>query len=122
MVALPLKLVLLALASLAAAHDMGLPVNPALGVPGFPDCRNPRVEAGEVMTSLLEADAALVCGQRAAPNDAIRVGTIGDSITAGVHSSGERQPEHCSAGFCSLPTPSRPIRIVLPHAQLLIRP
>ena len=26
------------LPALAAAHSMGLPINPALGVPGFPDC------------------------------------------------------------------------------------
>lgn len=73
---------------LAAAHDMGLPVNPRLGVPGFPDCRNPRLAAGEVMT-VEEAAMAIECAQKEAPNDAIRIGTVGDSITAGVHSTGE---------------------------------
>merc|ERR1712166_1620625 len=73
------------LAAPVAAHDEDMPINPALGVPGFPDCvrAHPELE-------LCVADAAddLICAQKEAPEDAIKIGCIGDSITAGVHSSG----------------------------------
>lgn len=75
---------LAALVAVALGHD-GLPINPALGVPGFPDCIHPGSPSGDV-----DGNAhALVCHQR--PKDhasQLSVGCIGDSITAGVHSSG----------------------------------
>jgi lysophospholipase L1-like esterase len=43
----------------------------------------------------MDVDAAahdLVCAQKAAPEDAIRIACVGDSITAGVHSSGGNHP------------------------------
>jgi acyl-CoA thioesterase-1 len=69
----------------AATHDAVLPVNPQLGVPGFPDCvrRNPTVRMG-----IEEASLDLECGRNTAPAGAIRIACVGDSITAGVHSSG----------------------------------
>lgn len=67
------------------AHDEGLHVNTVLGVPGFPDCR--RSQPGKNF-SVTEAAADLVCSQRAAFTDSIKVACVGDSITAGVHSSG----------------------------------
>lgn len=76
---------LLALLGAAAAHDDDFPINPALGVPGFPDCINPKVGLGKPVE---EAAMDLVCSQRAAPATAIKIGCVGDSITAGVHSSG----------------------------------
>lgn len=65
------------------AHDM-LPANPSLGVPGFPDCR--RVHP-ELDLHVEEAALDLVCTQRAGVG-AIKIGCVGDSITAGAHSSG----------------------------------
>ena len=76
---------------MCAAHD-GLPINPALGVPGFPNCKLPEgVNAADLTVD--EAAHMLVCHQnRGASNDTIKVGCIGDSITAGVHSSGGIHP------------------------------
>jgi hypothetical protein len=60
-----------------------LPVNPLLGVPGFPDCvRDQRAVANGVAPEL-----ALNCST-AHKAGLIQIGTIGDSITAGVHSTG----------------------------------
>lgn len=76
------------LAAVAAHDDISMPVNPSLGVPGFPDCtrlhplRNLSVEA---------AAMDLRCEQKGAA-DAIKIGCVGDSITAGVHSSGGIHP------------------------------
>ena len=60
-----------------------LPVNPLLGVPGFPDC----VKDERAVANGVAPEFALNCSvsQRAG---LIQVGTIGDSITAGVHSTG----------------------------------
>jgi lysophospholipase L1-like esterase len=71
------------------SHDADLPVNPLLGVPGFPDCVRAHPDA-----ELDVEDAAndLVCHQKSASKDAIRIGMIGDSITAGVCSSGGDHP------------------------------
>lgn len=72
--------------SVITAHDLGSNViNPMLGVGGFPDCVriHPELELSEE-----EAALDLRCYQKDAPEDAIRIGTIGDSITAGVHSTG----------------------------------
>jgi lysophospholipase L1-like esterase len=71
------------------AHDDDFPINAELGVPGFPDCKrgHPELE--------LDVEGAaddLVCSQKEAPNDAIKIGCIGDSITAGVCSSGGDHP------------------------------
>jgi lysophospholipase L1-like esterase len=71
------------------AHDDGLPINPMLGVPGFPDCVRAHPEAD---LDVAEAADDLVCNQKKASNDAIRIGMIGDSITAGVCSSGGNHP------------------------------
>jgi len=60
-----------------------LPINKELGVPGFPDCVNPYV------SDSLEKNAfALECDQKKTNGTQITIGCIGDSITAGVHSSG----------------------------------
>ena len=52
---------------------------------GFPDCvrAHPELEL-----SVEDAAMDLVCTQRPAAAGAIRIGCVGDSITAGVHSSG----------------------------------
>lgn len=68
-----------------SAHDITLPINPELGVPGFPDCTNPNLSSNSTVE---EAASALICSQKSTPDGVIRIGTIGDSITAGVHSSG----------------------------------
>lgn len=75
-------------APLCWAHD-GLPVNPALGVPGFPDCvqTNPHFRVATDMDVDRNAHT-LRCAPRPARTDQIRVACVGDSITAGVHSSG----------------------------------
>ena len=76
--------------SLGAAHDASLPLNPALGVPGYPDCR--RAQGDRTGASVAEAALELVCEQRVAHADSIRIACVGDSITAGVHSSGGVHP------------------------------
>jgi lysophospholipase L1-like esterase len=82
----------LALAWLRAGNAHGdpklWPINPQLGVSGFPDCR--RVHPEWTHLSMEEASFDLDC---AAPrdrgeSDAIRIACVGDSITAGVHSTG----------------------------------
>eukprot|EP00035_Acanthoeca_spectabilis_P020900 m.435162 g.435162 ORF g.435162 m.435162 type:complete len:411 (-) comp17818_c0_seq1:77-1309(-) len=75
----------LALAMVAGClgHD-GLPINPALGVPGFPDCVNPSLAK---KSPLEKAIHELACSQKGTDGQ-IKIGTVGDSITAGVHSSG----------------------------------
>ena len=60
-------------------------MNPALGVPGFPDCQID----GDAVAAGAAPELALECAQK--PKDfggQIAIGTIGDSITAGVHSTG----------------------------------
>lgn len=70
---------------MATAHDYNLPINPELGVPGFPDC----VQKHNQNASVAEAALTLECAQKkTARDDVIRIGCIGDSITAGVHSTG----------------------------------
>jgi len=74
---------LLLTAALAHFPTSG-PINPALGVMGFPDCRRAHPDLP------LDAEAAevdLICPQRGTPG-AIKLAAVGDSITAGVHSSG----------------------------------
>jgi len=81
-----LTAVLLVLVAYTRAHDAHLPINPALGVPGFPDCVNPSNDPTN--STVAEAALNLVCAQKSSADGVIRIGTIGDSITAGVHSSG----------------------------------
>ena len=79
------------LSSLIVAHsEDALPINPALGVPGFPDC----VRARPHLQNLTVEEAAqdLICGPPPAPKSAIKIACVGDSITAGVHSSGGIHP------------------------------
>lgn len=71
------------------AHDDNLPINSLLGVPGFPDCVRVHPDAE---LNVAEAADDLVCHQKSASKDAIRIGMIGDSITAGVCSSGGNHP------------------------------
>lgn len=72
----------------ACAHDAGMPVNPLLGVPGFPDCVQPM--ANPIGIDDIDAAAhSLQCHQRRPErNGQLAIGCVGDSITAGVHSSG----------------------------------
>ena len=71
-----------------SAHDATLPVNPRLGVPGFPDCEQP-LEAVLNGTSDVETAAkSLVCAQRKKDfAGQLSIACVGDSITAGVHAS-----------------------------------
>jgi lysophospholipase L1-like esterase len=73
----------------ACSHDQLLPINPRLGVPGFPSC-----DRKHPLLNLSVAQAAddLVCHQRKASNKSVTIATIGDSITAGVCSSGGNHP------------------------------
>ena len=67
------------------AHDDGLPINPALKVPGYPDCVRPDWATGATVD---EAAQELQCFQKGADDDSIKIGCVGDSITAGVCSTG----------------------------------
>lgn len=81
---------LLALPVLAGAHGHGdMQVNPLLGVPGFPDCERAHPE---LQLSVEEAAQDLICGPRDAPATALKIACVGDSITAGVRSSGGIHP------------------------------
>jgi len=83
---LPLTILAASVLVCTEAHD-GLPVNPELGVPGFPDCHQPVKSALRGEMSVDEAAHTLVCQQKGS-DDAIKIACVGDSITAGVHSSG----------------------------------
>ena len=66
-------------------HDMGF-VNPILGTHGFPDC-----VPGPQGVSSDDLDANqmnMVCNQRVTAPTALKIACVGDSITAGAHSSG----------------------------------
>ena len=83
-----LLVVALLLPAFAVAHD-GMPRNPVLGVGGFPDCVQTRPVHELAGRSIEENEMTLECFQKPRDSDdQIQVGTIGDSITAGVHSSG----------------------------------
>jgi acyl-CoA thioesterase-1 len=60
------------------------PINPVLGVSGFPDCH--RLHPA-LHLDMVDASFDLACPQRGS-GPAVRIGMVGDSITAGVHSSG----------------------------------
>jgi len=74
------------------SHGGMLPINPLLGVPGYPDCtRSTPVKPVDLVTDeVLEArNQELKCFQQPKDFEAqISIGCVGDSITAGVHSSG----------------------------------
>lgn len=79
------------LAAAALAHGSGHregehmgALNPALGTHGYPDCWQPgSFDVHDIAANQL----SMVCGQRGAPGT-IKIGCVGDSITAGAHSSG----------------------------------
>ena len=84
---------LLVLATGVASHD-GTPIdNPLLGVGGFPDCIQPMSSLPSFNATDADANAlTLECAQRARDRDGqILIGTVGDSITAGVCSSGPNE-------------------------------
>ena len=79
---------LIVFAAVANAHVppgfTPLPLNPLLGVPGFPDCV--KASGGNVTG---DPELALLCDARPKLRaDQISIACMGDSITAGVHSSG----------------------------------
>lgn len=84
-----LCLVFLLLGLVMSHDDASLPINKALGVPGYPSCVRAHPN---VAMSVEDAAMDLVCRQEQASEDVIRIGCIGDSITAGVHSSGGDHP------------------------------
>lgn len=76
-----------AFAAPALAHDGVAVNNKALNVPGFPDCVSATPDATSGL-SVEEAADHLVCHQNKVFADSIKIGCVGDSITAGAHSSG----------------------------------
>lgn len=71
---------LLAICELHVCTAQDPELNPALGVPGFPDC----VRQGVPATSdFIGSAKALYCNERPGPPDAIKIACVGDSITAG---------------------------------------
>ena len=74
-----LAAILLAVLHVGSAHDdTSLPINPALGVPGFPDC----VRASPHRPLDVQAAADdLVCHQVGATTEAIKIGCVGDRCT-----------------------------------------
>lgn len=80
----PGKMIITALA-LVVSHTAEMEINPLLGVPGFPDCTNPSLSLGSpVEVAAME----LECAQKPHTEGTIQIGLVGDSITAGYHSSG----------------------------------
>jgi hypothetical protein len=83
-----LALATLAATALCASAHNGLPINPELGVPGYPSCTLPEGLIAADLT-MEEADFAIVCNQvQGKSATAKKVACVGDSITAGVCSSG----------------------------------
>lgn len=71
----------------AASHDR-LPINPELGVGGYPHCVQ-TVAKDKLSTDPEVNEFTLNCSQVPRDtDDQITIGCVGDSITAGVHSSG----------------------------------
>jgi lysophospholipase L1-like esterase len=62
------------------------PINAELGVSGFPDCRRLHPERSGL--SMEAASFDLDCMPRYGAERSVRIACVGDSITAGVHSSG----------------------------------
>ena len=81
-----MKSVIIASALLASAaarnHENMGPLNPALGVHGFPDC----VQPGPISSDVEEAQQSMVCSQQGSAA-ALKIACVGDSITAGAHAS-----------------------------------
>ena len=74
------------------SHGNNLPINPELGVPGYPSCIRLHPELN---LNVEDSAKDLFCSQtdsKQASEDTIKIGCIGDSITAGVHSSGGVHP------------------------------
>jgi len=63
-------------------HSMGA-LNPVLGTHGFPDCYQP----GPISSDIEKNQFSMKCVQKG-DSATIKIGCIGDSITAGAHSSG----------------------------------
>ena len=63
------------------------PINPELGVSGFPDCIRLHPERE---LDMVHASFDLDCTPKPAPlgSNPVRIAVVGDSITAGVHSTG----------------------------------
>jgi hypothetical protein len=59
-------------------------LNPLLGTHGYEDCTQP----GPISDDVSIAQMTMVCHQVKGSVTALKVGCIGDSITAGAHSSG----------------------------------
>ena len=88
---LPLALLLLAAPGGEAHGDPRLwPINPELGVSGFPDCRrlHPELRNLTMEEASFDLDCTAPAPRPDGDDDAIRIACVGDSITAGVHSSG----------------------------------
>lgn len=62
-------------------------LNPLLGVHGYPDCVQPS-NVDITKQTLEENQMSMVCAQKPATAAQIKVACVGDSITAGAHSSG----------------------------------
>jgi len=80
---------LLLFVALSSAHEAIMPINGALGVPGFPHCLRAHPE---VNMTVDDAAMDLVCAPPPATSNALKIACVGDSITAGVHSSGGIHP------------------------------
>ena len=73
------------------SHDAGFPINPDLGVPGFPHCvrRSSQIDSADIAKAAKE----LSCFQRSSSKkNTIKIACVGDSITAGAYSSGGDHP------------------------------
>jgi len=69
----------------ASAHE-GIPLNPVLGEGGYPDCE--QTVAPDQLTDDIETNMkTLVCRPPPRKDGVINIGCVGDSITAGAHSS-----------------------------------
>ena len=62
-------------------------INPALGTHGYPDC----VATGALSSDIEANQFAMRCFQRGAGSAALKIACVGDSITAGAHSSGPNE-------------------------------
>jgi len=78
------SLAMLAAASAAHMHTGYGPLNTELGTHGFPDCVQPQPPSDDIEANQF----SMVCAQKPAPAAALRIACVGDSITAGAHSSG----------------------------------
>lgn len=85
----PLLLGLLSVLDVEAHGDPKLwPINPQLGVSGFPDCWRLHPERTDLSMEAASFDLDCAAPRDRGDSDAIRIACVGDSITAGVHSTG----------------------------------